>query len=333
MILVTGAAGYIGSHILFSLLEKGYNVLAFDNLELGHIEFIDLIKNQSTKGKFIDFIKGDLRNFEDIKSVFTKFPDIEAVIHLAAYSSVEKSFKNPQNYYYNNILGTLNLINSMVENNVLKLIFSSSAAIYGEAKYLPIDENHPKNPINPYGYSKLIVENILDYYDKAFNLKSVRLRYFNVVGASSKINIGEWHFPETHLIPNILKSIILNESYIKIFGTDYETKDGTCIRDFINIEDLANAHILALNYLQNNSETNYFNLGAETDYSVKEVFELCKKITNSSIEIKNLPRRNGDSEALIATNKKAKTILNWTPKNTLEESIKTAYKWEQILLD
>ena len=196
-----------------------------------------------------------------------------------------ESVKHPAKYYRNNVVGTLNLLDAMIENNVKKIVFSSTAATYGEPKYIPIDENHPQEPINPYGQTKLMIEKIMDDYDKAYGLKSVRLRYFNVAGADSKNRIGEWHDPETHLIPNILKSTFSTGKTFEMYGDDYETKDGTCVRDYINVEDLVTAHILALNYLNNDGRTNFFNLGTNDGNTVKEVFRACEKVTNQNIAV------------------------------------------------
>ena len=328
MILVTGGAGYIGSHCALALLEKGEDIVIFDSLELGHSETVSTLKNLGTKGHLIDFQQGNLQNFDDINSVFKKH-NIDAVMHFAAYSQVGESVKNPQKYYFNNVFGSLNLFKAMLENNVKKIVFSSTAATYGEPDYCPIDEKHPQNPINPYGSSKLMIEHILDDYNKAYGLKSIRLRYFNVAGADNKTRIGEWHEPETHLIPNILKSTFSNGKTFEMYGTNYDTIDGTCVRDYINIEDLANAHLLALYYLNNGGETNYFNLGTKTGNSVKEVFANCETVTKQSIPIKIMPRREGDPATLVADNTKAQKVLGWNPKHTLEESIKTAYNWEK----
>ncbi len=327
MILVTGGAGYIGSHNVIALIESGYDVVIFDNLELGHLETVETLKSIQTKGKVVDFIKGDLQNFEDINSVF-KTHKIDAVIHFAAYSQVGESVKNPQKYYFNNVYGTLNLLRAMLENNVKKIVFSSTAATYGEPVYVPIDEKHPQNPINTYGKTKLMIESILDDYDKAYGLKSVRLRYFNVAGADSLNRVGEWHEPETHLIPNVLKSTFGGGKKFQMFGTDYDTKDGTCVRDYINIEDLAKAHILALGYLEQGGETNYFNLGTTEGNSVKEVFSTCEEVTEREIPVDVMARREGDPATLIAQNTKAKEILGWIPEKSLKDSIKTAYAWE-----
>lgn len=322
MILVTGGAGYIGSHCVLALLKQNYNVLIFDNLSTGHIETVNTLKNYGN----VTFLQGDLLNKEDVRKIFEY--KIDSVIHFAAFSQVGESVKNPQKYYINNVCGTLNLLEGMLGNNVKKIVFSSTAATYGEPLYSPIDEKHPQTPINPYGQTKLIIEKILDDYDKAYGLKSVRLRYFNVAGADIECRIGEWHEPETHLIPNILKSTFSDGRTFELYGTDYNTKDGTCIRDYINIEDLADAHLLALNYLNNGGKTNFFNLGTKDGNTVKEVFDLCEKICSKKIPVNICPRREGDPASLVADNSKAKSCLGWSPQRSLKDSILTSYKWE-----
>lgn len=329
MILVTGGAGYIGSHCVLALIKSGLDVVIFDSLELGHKEIIDKLKSLKYKGKVVDFILGDLKNIEEIKEVFQKHK-IESVIHFAAYSQVGESMKDPEKYYYNNVYGTLNLLKIMKENEVDKIVFSSTAATYGEPKYTPIDEQHPQEPINPYGNSKLMVEKILDDYNRAYNLRSVRLRYFNVVGADIESRIGEWHNIETHLVPNILKSTFSESKVFEIYGDDYPTPDGTCIRDYIDVEDLASAHVLALKYLQNNGETCYLNLGTNNGNSVKEVFNICKEVTCKNILVNIKSRREGDPCILVADNKKALEVLGWSPEYSLEKSVKSAYEWEKV---
>lgn len=325
MILVTGGAGYIGSHCVLSLIEKGFEVVILDNLSTGHIETVDRLKEY---GK-IDFFKADLLDKETLEKVFLS-KNIDAVIHFAALSQVSESVKNPQKYYTNNVLGSKNILDVMVKNNVKKIVFSSTASIYGEPQYVPIDENHPKKPINPYGETKLEIEKLMGEYDKKYGLKSIRLRYFNVVGTDTKIRIGEWHEPETHLIPNILKSTFDKGKVFELYGDDYKTKDGTCIRDYVNVQDLVQAHILALEYLNRTEKTDYFNIGTNEGSSVKEVFAICEEVTNCKIPVKIMPRREGDPAKLIADNKKAKEILNWTPQYTLKDSIETAYLWEKF---
>ncbi len=326
MILVTGGAGYIGSHCALALLEQGYDVCIFDNLSTGHMQTVDAL----SKIKDVKFIQGDLLNEDDVKNVF-KATEIDAVIHFAAFSQVGESVINPAKYYKNNVVGTLNLLDAMRENGVNKIVFSSTAATYGEPVSIPIDESHPQNPINPYGQSKLMIEKIMDDYDKAYGLKSVRLRYFNVAGADFLARIGEWHEPETHLIPNILKSSFGGNRIFQMYGDDYNTKDGTCVRDYINIEDLAQAHLLALEYLNNGGKTDYFNLGTKEGNSVKEVFAACERVIGRSIPVEIKPRRIGDPASLVADNSKARKILNWIPKRNLDVSIDTAFAWEKIL--
>ncbi len=324
MILITGGAGYIGSHTAINFLNAGYEVVIFDNLENGHIETVNVLKQI---GK-VHFIKGDLRNIQDIEDVFKNY-DIDTVIHFAGFIQVEESVKNPSKYYRNNIIGSLNLFDSMVSNNVKKIVFSSTCAIYGEPVYTPLDENHPKKPINPYGKTKFMIEEILEDYDKAYDLKSIKLRYFNVAGADSQIRIGEWHEPETHLIPNILKSVFEKNNTFKIFGTDYNTPDGTCIRDYVNVGDMAMAHLQAYLYLKENMVSDVFNIGTENGVSVKEVFKIAEKITENHIDVEYEQRRSGDAAILYANAEKAKSILKWKSKKTIEDSIKTAYLWEK----
>ena len=322
-ILVTGGAGYIGSHCVLPLLKQGFNVAVFDNLSTGHIETVEELK----KNGCVKFFKGDLLEYEKINSVF-KQEKIDAVIHFAAVALVAESVRDPQKYYINNVSGTLNLLKAMLENDVKKIVFSSTAATYGEPNYTPIDEMHIQNPINPYGQSKLMIEKIMDDYDKAYGLRSVRLRYFNVAGADSEGRVGEWHNIETHLIPNILKSTFSGGKTFEMYGTDYNTKDGTCVRDYVNVEDLASAHLLALNYLDNGGKTNFFNLGTNDGNSVKEVFSACEEVTGKKIDVKICDKRPGDPATLVADNTKAKEVLKWNPNKDLKTSIQTAYKWE-----
>ena len=323
MILITGGAGYIGSHTVLNLIEKtDYKIIIFDNLENGHIETVNTLLKINPDN--IIFEKGDLRNIKDIENVFNKY-SIDGVIHFAAFALVEESVQNPSKYYRNNIYGTLNLLDTMIKHNVKRIVFSSTCATYGEPTYTPIDEKHPQNPINPYGYSKLAVERIMDDYDKAYKLKSIRLRYFNVAGADEKGRIGEWHEPETHLIPNILKA---NDNKVfTIFGNDYDTRDGTCIRDYVNVLDLAEAHRLSYEYLIKENKTDVFNIGTGEGYSVKEVFETCERVLNKKIPVEIKGRRAGDPAILYADIGKVKNVLDWKSENSLEESIKSAYLW------
>ena len=322
MILITGGAGYIGSHTVLNLIEKtDYKIIIFDNLENGHIETINTLCEINTYK--IIFEKGDLRNIEDIENVFNKY-SIDGVIHFAAFALVEESVQNPSKYYRNNIYGTLNLLDTMIKHNVKRIVFSSTCATYGDiVDQTPIDEKHAQNPINPYGYSKLAVERIMDDYDKAYKLKSIRLRYFNVAGADEKGRIGEWHEPETHLIPNILKSN--DNKLFTIFGDDYQTRDGTCIRDYVNVLDLAEAHRLAFEYLLKENKTDVFNIGTGEGYSVKEVFEACERVLNKKIPVEIKGKRAGDPAVLYADIGKVKSILDWKAEKSLEDSIKSAY--------
>lgn len=323
--IVTGGAGYIGSHCALSLLDKGYKVVVLDNLSTGHMETVQTLQNYGD----LTFYDVDLTNDEKLHSVIKEISDADAVFHFAAFSQVGESVINPQKYYGNNILGSLNLFKEMLEFDIKKLVFSSTAAVYGEPDYVPIDEKHSTQPINTYGKTKLFIEKILDDYDKAYNLKSVRLRYFNVAGADSKNRVGEWHEPESHLIPNILKSTLKSDMAFDMYGDDYNTKDGTCIRDYINVEDLISAHLLALDYLNNRGKTDFFNIGTNNGNSIKEVLSACEEVTGKTILINKKPRREGDPATLIADNTKAKNVLNWSPRKTIKDSIESAYKWEQ----
>ncbi len=326
MILITGGAGYIGSHAVLEFI-KNYDVLILDNLSTGHIETIDNLKKVNPK---IKFEKADLTKIDEIDCIFKKY-NIEGVIHFAALSLVAESVQNPIKYYKNNIRGTYNLLKIMIKYNVLRIVFSSTAAVYGNPERIPIKETDKKNPINPYGLSKLTIEKILDNLDKKFNLKSIRLRYFNVAGADSLNRVGEWHNPETHLIPNVIKAIISSSEYVKVFGNDYKTQDGSCIRDYINVEDLILAHYLAYEYLKKENKSDVFNLGASNATSVFEIVQTAKKVTKSDIKTKIEPRRMGDPDILCADSSKASKTLNWYPAKSIEDSIKTAYNWEQKL--
>ena len=308
------------------MINAGKDIVIFDNLENGHIETIQTLQKIAD----IKFEQGDLRNIENIEKVFKKY-DINAVIHFAAFALVGESVENPAKYYRNNTVGTLNLLDTMVKYNVKKIVFSSTCATYGNPTYVPVDEKHPQNPVSPYGMSKLMVEKIMEDYDRAYGLKSIKLRYFNVAGCDKECRVGEWHEPETHLIPNILKSIFGENKTFKIFGDDYNTPDGTCVRDYVNVEDLAEAHRLALEYLEKENKSDVFNLGTEQGDSVKNIFDTCEKVLNKKIPVEIVERRSGDAEALYANANKVKNVLSWQPKRTIEDSIKTAYEWEKLL--
>jgi UDP-glucose 4-epimerase len=318
-ILVTGGAGYIGSHAVKTLLKNKHKVIIFDNLSTG---------NKKLLNSKVKFYKGDLTNSKDIEKTFKK-EKIDTVMHFAAFSQVGESFMDPQKYFYNNVYGSLNLFNAMLKANIKKIIFSSTAAVYGEPIKIPITETHPLNPVNPYGISKKIIEEILKEYDKSYGLKSICLRYFNAGGASKDHDIGEMHNPETHLIPLVLKTAKGERKQIEIFGTAWSTKDGTCIRDYVHVEDIIDAHILALNYLQKKNTSDVFNLGTNRGYSVKEIIQKCKDVTKIDFKVEKSERRKGDPETLVASNAKAKKILGWEPKRTLHEIIESAWDWEK----
>ncbi len=326
MILVTGGDGYIGSHCVIALLEAGYDVAVFDNHSTGHGDTSDVFRGLDAKGKFAGSFEGDLLSTEDLEKVFSE-NRFDAVIHFAAFSQVAESMSDPGKYWRNNVAGTMNLLDVMREHGVGRIVFSSTAATYGEPVYTPIDEKHPQAPINPYGMSKLAIEKMMDSYSDAYGLRSVRLRYFNVAGADSRLRVGERHEPETHLIPNILGSVFGNGREFRMFGTDYPTRDGTCIRDYVNVEDLADAHLLALRYLENGGTTDFFNLGTNEGSTVKEVFEVCRKVTGRDIPVREEGRRPGDPAVLVADNTKARKVLGWCPKRSLEDSVRTAFEW------
>ncbi len=317
-ILVLGGAGYIGSHTVRELIDKKYEVVIVDNLFTGFKQSIP---------KNVKFYEGDIRDFDFINSVFKKEKP-NAVIHFAAYSLVGESVTNPLKYYDNNLYGTKVLLQAMVENNVDKIVFSSTAAVYGEPENIPILETDRTIPTNPYGETKLAMEKLMMWVAKAHNLKYVSLRYFNACGAHISGEIGEAHNPESHLIPLVLQVPNEKREYISIFGSDYDTDDGTCIRDYIHVTDLADAHILAVNYLMNGGESNVFNLGNGVGYSVKEVIDTARKVTNHPIPAKEESRRAGDPARLVASGQKAKDILGWEPKYTnLSDIIESAWKW------
>ncbi|MFA5925332.1 MAG: UDP-glucose 4-epimerase GalE [Parcubacteria group bacterium] len=318
-ILVTGGAGFIGSIAVKKLLAKNHEVVIFDNLSTGFERLIN---------KGAEFVRGDLLNPRDIEAVFAD-RKIDAAIHFAAFSLVGESVENPQKYFTNNICGSLGLFRAMLASNVKKIVFSSTAAIFGEPEKTPIEESDPKNPTNPYGRSKLAVENILDTYDRAYGLRSVCLRYFNAAGADPEGNFGEMHSPETHLIPLALKAAKGSRESIRIFGTDYATPDGTCIRDYIHVEDLIDAHLMALDYLEKGNGSERFNLGSENGYSVREVITKCKEISGIDFRTEEADRRPGDPTSLVASSQKIRNILGWKATRSLEEIIRDAWQWEQ----
>lgn len=318
-ILVCGGAGYIGSHMVAYLLEEGKDVVVLDNLQKGH------------KGAVLceKFYKGDLRDRAVLDKVFTE-NNIEAVIDFAADSLVGESVSEPIKYFENNVGGTLSLLSAMKDYGVRNIVFSSTAATYGEPENIPILESDKTFPTNPYGESKLAVEKILKWCDNAYGIKYTALRYFNAAGAHVSGKIGEHHNPETHLIPIILQVALGQRDKIMIFGDDYKTEDGTCIRDYIHVYDLASAHLLALERLMNGGESTVYNLGNGKGFSVKEVVEVARKVTGKEIKAEVAPRRAGDPAVLVASSEKAKKELNWKPEfNSLETIIETAWNWHK----
>lgn len=319
-ILVLGGAGYIGSHTVYALIEKGVDVVVIDNLETGHIEAVH------EKARFY---KGDIRDRAFVDSVLDK-EKIDAVIHFAANSLVGESMVNPLKYYDNNVNGTKVLLQSMVAHGLDKIVFSSTAATYGEPEKVPILETDRTEPTNTYGETKLAMEKMFKWTDRAHGLKYVSLRYFNACGAHVSGKIGEAHSPETHLIPLILQVPLGQREYISIFGDDYDTSDGTCIRDYIHVTDLAQAHILAVDYLMKSNESNIFNLGNGVGFTVKEVIDTARKVTGHEIPAKIAERRAGDPARLIASSDKARQVLLWKPEHAdLEEIISTAWNWHK----
>ena len=322
-ILVCGGAGYIGSHMVAELLAQNKEVIILDNFEKGHEDAI-------LGGKIY---KGDLRDKNILDKIFTE-NHVEAVIDFAAYSLVGESMVEPLKYFNNNVSGTISLLEAMKKYGVKYIVFSSTAATYGEPENTPILENDKTIPTNAYGESKLLVEKILKWCDTCYGIKFTVLRYFNAAGAHINGKIGEDHSPETHLIPLILQVALNKRDEIMIFGDDYKNKDGTCVRDYIHVSDLASAHLLALNRLIDGGESRIYNLGNGTGFTVKEVIEVARKVTNHPIPTKIAPRRAGDPAILIASSDKAISELNWKPKfNSLETIIETAWKWHSSHID
>lgn len=319
-VLVLGGAGYIGSHTVYELIDAGEDVVIVDNLQTGHMGAVH------PKARFY---KGDIRDKEFLDNLFKK-EKIDSVIHFAANSLVGESMTDPLKYYDNNLYGTMVLLKSMVEHGIDKIVFSSTAATYGEPDSIPILETDKTEPTNTYGETKLSMEKMFKWVSQAHGVKFVALRYFNACGAHPSGEIGEFHTPETHLISLILQVPNGLREYISIFGDDYDTKDGTCIRDYIHVTDLAQAHILAVKYLEKGNESKIFNLGNGIGFTVNEVIEAARKVTGHPIPAKVTPRRAGDPAKLIASSEKAKTILGWKPQHAeLEEIIKTAWKWHK----
>lgn len=318
-ILVTGGAGYIGSHTVKLLEEKGFEVVVYDNLSNGHEE---AVLNSR-------FVKGDILERAKLDDLLTEI-EFDAVIHFAAFIEVGESVKKPLEFFNNNVSGTLNLLSLLKKHGVKKFVFSSTAAVYGNPDKTPIEEDFELKPINPYGNTKLTVEKVLGDMSVAGDINYIALRYFNASGADESGLIGESHNPETHLIPLVLKTAKGERDSIKIFGTDYPTKDGTCIRDYIHVNDLANAHVLALNYLLDGGDSDVFNCGYGVGYSVREIIDTAKKVTGVDFKVEEAERREGDPAVLVADNEKIKRVLGWQPvHNDIEFIIKTAWNWEK----
>lgn len=317
-VLVTGGAGYIGSFMVQKLKESGHDVVILDNLSSGHPEAV-----KDFEIKEIDLLTQKDKLYELLSA--EKF---DGVIHMASYIQMGESFKNPGKYYENNVFGFLNLMEAMVKTKTNNLILSSSAGVYGNPEKLPIEENDKKDPLNPYGETKYIMERILSDYDDAYGVKSIAIRYFNAAGAALDGSKGEAHPEESHLIPNILTKALKDEE-VEIFGDDYETPDGTCVRDYIHVLDLAENHTLALEYLSQNQKSDVFNAGIGKGYSNKEVIQEVEKVMGQKLKVKYGPRRPGDANELYASNEKMKKTLNWEPKYELSDIIKSAYLWHK----
>lgn len=316
-VLVTGGAGYIGSHFVKILINEGIDCIVLDNLSRGHKEAVP----PDVTLKIVDLL-----DFNAIENVINTH-GVDSVVHFAAFAYVGESVENPAMYYQNNVVGSFNLIKATVEAKIKKFVFSSTCSLYGNPAKVPISEEQSTNPINPYAQTKLTIENMLKDFENAYDLKSVCLRYFNAAGADFSGEIGESHNPEPHLIPIVLNTALGIREQVLVFGDDYETKDGTCIRDYIHINDLGDAHLRALTYLNNGGESSIINLGTGEGNSVKEIIDTTEKITKKTIKKKIVERRPGDPAVLIADNSKAKRVLGWEPKYNLEQTISSAYKW------
>ena len=320
-ILVTGGAGYIGSHAVLALQQAGYDILVLDNLSYGHPELIHALK--------AELIVGDTQDRALLDQLFASRA-IAAVMHFAAYIAVGESVDDPARYYRNNVVGTLTLLDAMVAAQIKHFVFSSTCAIYGMPQSMPMTEDHPHSPLSPYAASKEMVERLLADFDRAYGLKSVTFRYFNASGADPQGRLGEDHHPETHLIPLALLTALGKRESLSIFGTDYDTPDGTAVRDYIHVSDLADAHVLGLKYLLEGGESNIFNLGNGNGFSVREVIETAAAVTGKKIPMQTSDRRPGDAPTLVGSSRKAQTILGWTPQySDLQMIIAHAWQWHQ----
>ncbi len=320
-VLVVGGAGYIGSHVNKELHRAGYRTVVCDNLVYGHREL----------AKWGEFVEVDLADLDRLRDLFDRYR-FHAVMHFAAFAYVGESTEDPEKYYHNNVVNTLNLLRVMREARVHRFIFSSTCAIYGNPREIPMTEDHPREPINPYGRGKWMVEQILADYDRAYDLHYVSLRYFNAAGADPELETGEWHDPETHLIPLVLDAAMGRREEVLIFGTDYETEDGTCVRDYIHVTDLASAHVAALDHLERTEQSEVFNLGNGNGFSVREVIRTATEVTGRPIKARESGRRAGDPPVLVGSSEKARRVLGWKPRFAeLSTIIGTAWAWHRRL--
>ncbi len=320
-VLVTGGAGYIGSHTVLALQQAGYSVIVLDNLVYGHRDVVEKLQ--------VEFICGEIGDRTLLTQLFGE-RQIDAVMHFSAYAYVGESVTEPAKYYRNNVVDTLTLLEAMVQAKINVFVFSSTCATYGVPQQIPIAEDHPQNPINPYGATKLMVERILTDFEHAYGLRSVRFRYFNAAGADPQGRLGEDHNPETHLIPLVLLTALQKRDHISIFGTDYDTPDGTCIRDYIHVNDLAQAHVQGLDYLLKGGVAEVFNLGNGSGFSVRQVIDTAKSVTGKPIKVIEAERRPGDPAVLVGSSEKAKETLGWQPAySDLEVILEHAWQWHQ----
>jgi len=316
-VLVTGGAGYIGSHTVMELIKNGDNVIVYD----------DLPTNDEFTIPNVEYVKGDIGDRDLVRKTLIE-KKIDAVIHFAASTYVEESVSDPKKYYMNNVAKGIIFLNAIIDSGINKIVFSSSCAIYGTPEKIPINESEKQSPINPYGWAKLMFEQILKDYDEAYGLRSVCLRYFNAAGADSSGKIGERHDPETHVLPLLIQTAMDRKKEFSVFGTNYNTKDGTCVRDYIHVTDLATAHLKAMDFLFRNNRSEHFNLGSGNGVTVMELIAAVEKISGVKLKAKKEGRRPGDVDILIADNTKAKTILNWSPvHSSIDNIVKTAWEW------